>query len=190
MTDNNYIDLIRSRLKPKRFVHSLNVAAKAKALAEIFNEDPNKAYICGILHDVCKNNTDDSLLQIFDEFGIMLDDIQKNEKKLWHSIAGAEYAKHYLKIDDNEILNAIRYHTTSRENATNFEKIIYLADIISDERDFEGVDKLRQSVNEGLDFAYLQALQISIIKLVNKNRLLHSDTLDAYNQALMSGRVE
>lgn len=180
-----YIDLLEKRLNPKRFVHSLNVAKKAREMAEKFGADTEKAYLAGLLHDICKNDSKENMLQIFEEFGIMLDDVQKASFKLWHAIAGALYIEHKLGITDSELLDAVRYHTTARANATLMDKILYLADYISDERDFEGVDDLRKDLEIGLDYCYKSALKMSILDLCEIDKPIHTDTLNAYNSAVL-----
>lgn len=181
-----YVDLIKGRLREKRFIHSLNVAAKAKELAERYGADADKAYLAGLLHDVCKNDTEENMLQIFDEFGIMLDSVQKASKKLWHAIAGAAFIEHKLGIADRELLDAVRYHTTSRENATLMDKILYIADYVSSERDFDGVDDLRRDLNVSLDLCYKNALIMSVSDLCGEHRPIHADTFNAYNEVLLS----
>lgn len=181
-----YIELLQSRLNEKRFIHSMNVAKKAREMAEKFRADSEKAYFAGLLHDICKNDSKENMLQIFEEFGIMLDDVQKASFKLWHSIAGAAYIEHKLGITDRELIDSVRYHTTARANATLMDKIIYLADYISDERDFDGVDDLRRDLEVGgLDLCYKSALKMSIIELCEIDKPVHPDTLNAYNSTVL-----
>ena len=81
-----YIDLIKERLRPERYIHSMNVARCAQQLALQYGADPDQAYLAGILHDVCKNDSDGKMLQMFSEFGIILDNDQQHEEKLGHAI--------------------------------------------------------------------------------------------------------
>ncbi len=176
-----YIEILKSRLNEKRFEHSLNVAKKAREIAVRYGADENKAYLAGLLHDICKNDSEEKMLQIFDKFGIILDNVQVVSKKLWHSIAGAAYIEHFLNISDKELLDSVRYHTTSRENATLMDKIIYIADFVSDERNFDGVDELRQALDESLELCYKNALSMSINVLSSEQCPIHADTFKAYN---------
>ena len=184
---NNYIDILKSRLNVNRFYHSVCVADEAKRLAEKYGADTEKAYLAGLLHDITKNSSKEEHLQIFSQFGIMLNDIEKNAEKLWHAMSGAAYVKHILKIEDDEIISAIRYHTTAKADMTLLEKIIYLADFTSADRDYDDVSVIRQYVDESLDKAFIYALQYSICDLVNNKRRVHLDTLEAYNQAASTG---
>lgn len=178
---SKYIDYLKEHLNEHRFIHTMNVAEKSASLAKMYGADENKAYLCGLLHDICKNDSEEKMLQCFKKFGIILDDVQKCVPLLWHSIAGAVIIKEKFNINDIEIINAVRYHTTGRENMTKLDKIIYLADIISDDRDFDGVEELRKTANEDLDLAVFKCLQSSIRDILSKNRPVHIDTVKAYN---------
>ncbi|MGN0114133.1 MAG: HD domain-containing protein, partial [Acutalibacteraceae bacterium] len=86
---------------------------------------------------------------------------------------------------DYDIINAVRYHTTGRAGATMLEKIIYLADFISDERDFDGVEKIRKSVDGGLDNAMYTATRFTIEDLAAAGRPIHPDSVAAYNEVVI-----
>lgn len=181
---DEYDRLIQMCENRKRYIHSKNVAKKAVELAEKFNCDKRRAYLAGLLHDICKNETNENNLKLVQEFGIMIDEISRREQKLWHAIAGAAYIQYVLQLDDYDIINAVRYHTTGRAGASTLEKIIYLADFISDERDFDGVDKIRNSVESGLDNAMYTAAKFTIEDLAAAGRPIHPDSVAAYNEAL------
>lgn len=180
-----YLDYLKENLKEKRYIHSLNVAEECAVLAERYGYDKQKAYLCGLLHDICKNDSEEKMLQIFNKFGIILDNVQSSVNLLWHSIAGAVVVKEKFGITDTEFLNAIKYHTTGRENMTKLEKIVYLADVISADRNFEGVEKLRQTSKIDLDLAVLDSLKSCIENLTNKKQPIHLDTIKAYNSMIL-----
>lgn len=177
-----YIDYLKETLDDYRFNHSLNVADMCKKLACVNDYDVDKAYLCGLLHDVCKNDSKEKMLQIFQKFGIMLDDVQSKVFLLWHSIAGSLFIQDKFSIHDNEIINAVRFHTTGKENMTKLEKILFLADYISDDRNFEGVVELRKfAENNDLDSAIFECLKFSINELITNQKPIHIDTIKAYN---------
>ena len=178
-------EVLRQRLNEKRYYHSLCVADEAKRLAEKYGGDIEKAYLAGLLHDITKNAPEEEHLQIFKEFGIILTDIEKNAKKLWHAMSGALYVKNILGISDPEIIDAIRYHTTAKADMSLLAKILYLADFTSKDRDYEDVDVIREYVDESLGKAFVYALQYSITDLVNQSRAVHPDMVEAYNQAVL-----
>ena len=175
-------DAVRNRLSVKRFTHCQMVAKAAKRLAKIYHEDEKKAEIAGILHDIVKEKDKKSLLKIIQGEGTMLSPVEKSSPKIWHAMAGAIYCKKWLGIENEQILNAIRYHTTARKNMTTFEKIIYIADCISDDRKYREVDFERKLAKRDLDMALLFHLKLSIKLLCEKNCPIHPATLDCYNQ--------
>ena len=180
-----YKGLLKSRLKEKRYYHSLAVADEAYRLAEKYGADSGKAYLAGLLHDITKNSDADEHLNIFNTFGIILSDIEKGSEKLWHAISGAAYIKYILNIDDAEIYDAIRYHTTARGNISLLSKIIYLADFTSADRDYEDVDVIRALVDKSLDDAYFYALSYTVKELVERGNAIHPDTIAAYNETAL-----
>ena len=177
--------ILQKRLNEKRYYHSLCVADEAKRLAEKYGGDGEKSYLAGLLHDITKNAPDEEHLQIFKEFGIILSDVEQNAKKLWHAMSGALYVKNILEINDPEIIDAIRYHTTAKADMSLLAEILYLADFTSKDRDYEDVDVIREYVDESLEKAFVYALEYSITDLVNQGRAIHPDTVQAYNQAVL-----
>ncbi len=180
-------DILKSKLNEQRYYHSLCVADEAVRLAKKYGSNPDKAYIAGLLHDITKNDTEDEHLQIFNEFGIILNDIEKQAKKLWHAISGACYIKNILKIDDNEIIDTVRYHTTAKADMSLLAEILYLADFTSADRDYPDVDVIRNYVDESLEKAFIYALKYSIADLVNEGKAVHPDTVAAYNETVLFG---
>ena len=183
----DYKELLKNRLNEKRYIHSLAVADEAYRLAEKYGGNKEKCYLAGLLHDITKNATDEEHLKIFDTFGIILNDIEKNAKKLWHAMSGSAYIKYILLIDDDELIDAVRYHTTAKADMSNTALILYLADFTSADRDYEDVDKMRELVDISLNDAYIYALSYSIKDLADNGRAIHQDTLEAYNQTVLKG---
>ncbi len=178
-------ELLESRLTEKRYYHSLCVADEAKRLAEKYGADADKAYLAGLLHDVTKNSSVNEHLNIFNDSAIILTDIEQNALKLWHAISGAAYVENVLNIKDKDIISAIRYHTTARENMSLFEKVLYIADFTSKDRDYDDVEVMRNLSNESLEKAMEYALNYTIRELCDKKAAIHPDTLKAYNQLIL-----
>ncbi len=103
-------------------------------------------------------------------------------------MAGAVYVKNELGINDEEIINAIRYHTTGRKNMSLLEKVIYIADFISDDRNYNGVERMREKAAVSLESAMEEGLQFSIAELTEKLLPIHPDSIDAYNEIVMKGQ--
>lgn len=177
--------LLRERLDDYRYNHSMGVADMAKILAQKHGEDPDKAYIAGLVHDITKNEDNDKQLQIIENSGIILSLEEKKNPKLWHAISGSVYVRDELGFDD-EIVSAVRWHTTGKSGMTLLEKIIYVADFVSMERSFPGVDFMRQLAYEDLDKACLFAVDFCIPDLVKKRQVLHPDSVALYNELVMN----
>lgn len=177
-----YKEILRGRLKEKRYIHSLAVADEAKRLALKYGCDAEKAYLAGLLHDITKNTSREEQLKILDSFGIMLDGISKNSEKLWHAVSGAAYIEYVLGITDKDIINAVRYHTTAKRDMSRFEAVLYLADFTSLDRDYDDVEVMRELVNKSMESAMEYALSYTVCELVEKKSQIHPDTMDAYNQ--------
>ncbi|MEG0614484.1 MAG: bis(5'-nucleosyl)-tetraphosphatase (symmetrical) YqeK [Oscillospiraceae bacterium] len=174
--------LLQSRLTSKRFVHSLNVADEAKKLAEIWGFDEEKAYLAGLLHDISKDILKNDQKSAVENSLMNVSEIEKKSPPLLHSIAGAFYIKNTLKIDDDDLINAVRYHTVAREGMSILEKIVYMADLVSIDRTYANVEEMRKFAHSDLDLAMFEALKFSIKSVLNKGTSLPLTTVDAYNQ--------
>lgn len=189
-TDSECIEIIKGRLTEQRFIHSLNVADCARDLALKYGADPNKAYTAGILHDSCKNLESSVQLQYMLENNVTLSEYELAAPKLFHAICGRVFAEKEIGCDDEEILDAIRYHTTGRSNMTLLEKVVFIADFIGKERNYDGVEVMREKAFRSLDEAIVEGLSFTIIDLIKKERLVHPDTMGAYNAALVNMKNE
>lgn len=176
-----YINLIRERLSDYRFYHSMCVAESAVELARRFGADAEKAYIAGILHDVMKEAPAEEQLAVIEKAGMQMTALEKRNKKVYHQMSGAAYVQTELGIADKEIVGAIRYHTTARRDMGLLEKIIYLADFISADRNYDDVEIMRKKVEESMEAGMLYSMRYTIVNLVNQCKEIHPDTLEAYN---------
>lgn len=172
---------LKDNLKPSRYGHTLGVVNTAIKLAEIYGEDIKKAKIAALCHDVAKNMSYEDMEKIITEEDIDLSIDEKNSKELWHSIVAPILGKRIFKIDDEEILSAMRWHTTGKENMTNLEKIIYLSDLIEPSRNFEGLEEIRKVSYENLDLAMLKALTHTTIYLLEKGYAVDLNSIKARN---------
>lgn len=182
--------LIKGKLKESRYIHSLNVADSAKYLAEKYGCDCEKAYTSGLLHDVMKNADDEEQLSVINKAGWCLSDCEMANKKLWHAVAGAAFMKTELGIDDEEMIEAVRYHTTARENMSVLEKVIYVADFISADRDYPEVDEVRAAADESLEKAMMLGLEFCIQEIAKRRQILHPDSVNAYNEIILKNGKE
>ncbi len=181
-----YIQIIRPLMGERRFTHSVNVSKEAVRLAKKYGADVQKAAIAGVLHDITKEFDPKKQLQIIESGDIILTDVEKNTSKLWHAISGSVYIQKELGITDVDIINAVRYHTTARKGMSLLEKVIFLADFTSAERDYPDVDVIRQKADISLEEGMLYGIQFTLNKLIAQDKYLSSDAVDAYNEILLN----
>lgn len=179
-----YSDEIISLIGKKRFEHTLRVADEAEKLAKKHGVDPKKARIAGMYHDCAKIRDLDLLLATCEEYGLEITSDMHYSPKIIHSFLGAEMAKKKYGVDDEEILNAIRFHTTGRANMSMLEKVVYLADLIEPMRNFEGVERARVLSYEDIDLAMLESLNNTILFLAEKMNHIAKLTFEARNYLL------
>lgn len=179
-----YKKLIKSRMGEKRYIHSVNVAKEAVRLAKKYGADAEKAEIAGILHDITKETPPEEQLQIMLSSDIILSELERTTPKLWHSISGSVYVNKELGITDEDILNAIHYHTTGRPGMSLLEKVIFVADFTGAERDYDGVDEMRKAADISLDAAILNGVAFSISDLAKRKMAIHPDTFNLYQEML------
>ena len=143
--------VLRSRMNEHRYAHSLNVAERAVFLAKKYGADPEKAEFAGLIHDICKGIPNEEQLAIIKNAGIVLDEDTLKSPALWHSIAGAIYSEHEIGVSDKDVLNAVRYHTSGRGNMSILEKVVYMADLTSAERNYPDAEYTRNLTDYSLD---------------------------------------
>lgn len=180
MTVEQAKQLAREMLRDRRYEHTANVADAARRLAAVFGADTEKAELAAWLHDVMKHQSDEVLLKTMAGSAIMSDKQLQLKKKLWHAWAGGLYVKNTLGLPQ-EIADAVYYHTSGRADMTALEKTVFLADYISAERDFEGVDAVREAVKTGADEACRLALAQTIASLTQRGSYIEEHTIEAYN---------
>ena len=167
-----------SYLKHKRIPHVLGTEQEAIRLAERYGADVEKARVAALLHDSTKKLDLPAQLALCQHYGIQLDEMEQWALKLLHSKTGAAIARDIFGVDD-EIYNAIWYHTTGHADMTLLEKIIYIADYIEPSRDFPGVDRLRKVCYESLDAGVLLGLEMTVEEMTAMGNPVHRATLEA-----------
>lgn len=188
---NKSIEEIESWLKEnlceERYLHSLGVMEASVALAKMFNMDVEKAKITGLLHDAAKCFSNEKLLEIIHQHIPEVHDCELLNYKTLHAPVSAYLAKSQFGIEDQEILDAIRWHTLGRCNMSDFEKIIFLADKIEARtRDKEFRHQCLELLKEdkGLDKAIFKCFEATIKSLVDRRLAICHITIDVYNELL------
>lgn len=184
MTPKQCEQELAKHLSGKRFNHCRNVAEEAVRLARRYGADPEKAQIAGLLHDIMKETPGAEQLKLLDSFGIMMSTAERSNPKLWHAISGAAFLEHELGISDAGILDAVRCHTSGRKDMTRLDKVLFVADYISADRDYPGVEEMRRAAKKSLEEAMLEGIAFTVGELMEQRAFVAPGSVDAYNDAL------
>lgn len=172
---------LKENLSAKRYNHSLNVAAECRKLALKYGEDPDKAYFAGLLHDICKELPDDEQKALVENCSFTVCREELETRSLWHAVAGASFIKTEFGVEDIDILNSVRFHTVGRAGMSRLEEIVYLGDLISADRDYKDVEKMRKLSYTSLNEAMLEAFAFSVKSVIKKGGLVPICTAEGYN---------
>lgn len=162
----DYEKTLKKLLKEDRFIHSLGVRDMAVELAKIYGADEKKAEIAGLLHDNAKNL--DCQEERCHELEAEVDEVEWSNPALLHAKLGAETAKCFFGITDREITEAIKWHTVGKRGMTLLEKIIFVADLVEENRTYPDAANLRELAKKDLDAAFLKCVRATVE--VNKSR--------------------
>ncbi len=184
MTFSEITAQLKNMLSPSRFTHSLKVMKASIELAEKYGENVEKAALAGLVHDCAKNIKSEDILFLCDKYGIIADDIMKKNTTLLHGMVGSFLARELFGIEDPRILEAIADHTMGRAGMDTLGKIIFVADYIEEERDFDGVEEIREAAEESLEKAIVKGIDTTILHILKKGDLLHPQTIATRNWAL------
>ena len=176
-----FLEILKKRLTPQRLYHSICVAEQAKHLAGIFGGDTEKSYTAGLIHDIMRYEPPEKMIEMIESDGQTLTESEKNITVTLHAVAGEVYLRKELGVADEEILSAVRYHTTGKEDMSLLEKIIYVADLTSEDREYSDVKEVRELAEKSLDKTCLRGLSFTIEDNARKCRPIHIDTVKAYN---------
>ena len=170
-------DYVKVRVTEKRYKHIQGVIETATALAETHGADVEKAHIAACFHDACKNLDIEEMNMLIEMYEIGSSYI--DNPQLAHSKLAAAIIKDKFKVYDDDIVNAISYHTTGREGMSLLEKIIYVADATEPNRTYEDAKRLNTLAHYDLDKACYEVAVWTIKKLEKLDRYLDEDTVKA-----------
>ena len=170
---------ILSLVKPKRLRHIANVAVRALNIARREGLPYENVYLSAILHDIAKYQVDNKEYSIFYENGVEI----KVPYPVAHAYLGKEIAEKEFGIKDSEILDAIKYHTSGRANMTKLEKLIYVADMLEEDRNYDGVNRLRELYYKDFEKCFIECIKGSykLLKQKSISGEIFYETINAYN---------
>lgn len=169
-------------LEPKRYEHTLGVAYTAASLAMVHDADVEKALIAGMLHDCAKCMPFHKQIAVCEKHNVSLSEVERTENSpLLHAKAGSTLARTEYGITDDDILNAISYHTTGRPDMSTLEKIIYIADYIEPGRKtLPNLSRVRKIAYQNLDDTMRQILNDTLEHLKEKGGSIDPMTKETY----------
>ena len=171
--ETKYIAEVKKLLTEKRYKHTANVVVAGLKKAAELNLNREDVFTACTLHDVAK------YLDKSDYVGANID--KDIPKPVVHAFLGAYYAEKILKIENKDIINAIKYHTSGRANMSDLEKLVFVADMVEEGRCYEGVDKLRKLYEEDFNKCFIECLKEEMLHLKNKGGEIYKKTIEAYD---------
>lgn len=175
------LEKVQVQMSAKRFRHVLGVEQAAIQLAEKYQASTEKASIAALTHDYAKERSDAEFEKVIREQGFDLDLLNWGNQ-IWHGLVGAYFVQHELGIENQEILQAIRLHTTGAAEMSLLDKIIYVADYIEPGRDFPRVEEARKIAVENLNQAVAFETKQTLAHLIQKEVPVFPKTIETYNK--------
>lgn len=178
---------VKSVLSEYRYIHSLGVAKKAVELAKIYGVQEEIAKKVGIAHDIAKEMTDEEMIEYAKANNIRIDEIETVKPSLLHGKIGADIAAKKFGFTQ-DMINAIKWHTTGRKNMSMLEKIIYVADKTEENRRGTrfNLEKSRELSTKNIDETLIFLMNEFITYNVKNEWLIHPETIKARNDLILN----
>lgn len=189
LTREELIERLKEALSKGRFAHVCRVEKTAIQLARQNGVDTEKASVAGLCHDYAKQRPDEDFIKIIHQKKLN-PALLNYGNAIWHGIVGAEMVKEELGVHDEDILNAIRQHTTGSDYMTKLAQVIYMADYIEPGRDFPGVAEARRITNENLGAGVAYQTKHTLEYLIENGMPVYPKTITTYNAWVPKYRKE
>ena len=177
-------DLVKGRLSEKRYQHTLNVKKMAVKLARRYGVQEEKAALAALLHDAAKEIPKEEMKALMAQYPQYAEGGESRPVPVWHGVCAAILARTEWGVPDEAVLSAIACHTAGKPGMTKLDKVVYLADMTSKERDWPGVNKLRKLEMKDLDAAMLAALKQTNDFVLSQGKPLDPMSKAAYDDIL------
>lgn len=181
LSRDELVAMVEKSMSQKRFKHVLGVEEMALSLAKLNGESLEKASIAALAHDYAKERPDEEMQKLIREKQFDLE-LLRFGNQIWHGIVGAYLVQQELSVTDEDILTAIRLHTTGAKEMSLLAKIIYVADYVEVGRSFPGVEQSRQLALSDLDAAVAYETEHTLLHLIKQKALIYPKTIETYNQ--------
>ena len=171
---------IKEKLSENRYIHSIGVMKKAEELAKFSGLDGKKARLIGLAHDIAKQMPLVEIKEYISKYNVELDEIEKANIELAHAKIGADIVKRKYNFDE-QMVNAVKYHTTGHPSMDMMAKIIFMADKVEENRDYEDIEERRKLTLENIDKAIIETINYTTIESINRGKMIHTDSIDTRN---------
>lgn len=181
LQNNPYTKKLKKHLSHKRYDHTIRVARTAYGLAKVYGYNTKKVLVAALLHDCAKNLTEKKQLHICEKHHFRLSKAEQENTDLLHAKVGALLAKEVYSVDEADVLNAIKYHTTGRPKMSVTEKILFISDYIEPHRDHEGhLSEIRAMAGRDLDKTMYLILDDTLTYLKKKSKVNDPTTKETF----------
>lgn len=177
-TDRDKLErFMKDHLKDSRYIHSLGVEKMAMELASLYGADVEKAAFAGRYHDIAKNFDQDESDELIRVYGV--DSRYLGNRALAHSKIAAAILERDFGVTDEDILNAVRSHTTGRVGMSLLEEIVYVSDAIEENRNYPELKDLQDEAHKNLDLVCWHIMNFAVEMILEKGRELDPETIEA-----------
>lgn len=177
-------EIVKKRLSEKRFYHSVCVKERCRELAEQYGVDVTKAELVGIAHDIAKEMNEDEQNKFIEENNLEIDSIEKENRGLLHAKIGAKICENEFNFS-KDMVEAVKYHTTGKENMDMLAKILFIADATGKDRKWSDLQYAVDLSKKDIDETMLYILNLNIKDIVDKNKIMHIDAVKARNEYIL-----
>lgn len=182
MYDVNKIkEIVKDNLSNYRYEHCLLTAEEAKKLAKVYGVDGEKAYLAGILHDFAKEFNRNENMKWIKKGNLSKDILCDEYVKIAHSYIGAIAIKELFEVDD-QICNAVKYHTIGNVKMCLFDKIVFISDKIGRNDKSKFIENLKKKAYKNIDEALIFYFKNQKEKFKKNGKKLHPDTIELLNK--------
>ncbi|RCW65299.1 bis(5'-nucleosyl)-tetraphosphatase (symmetrical) YqeK [Saliterribacillus persicus] len=183
MNKDKALKIVKEQLTLERYDHTKRVLETALSLNQQLGLENSQIELAAIFHDYAKYRDKNELKKMIIDNELPTD-LLEHHSELWHGPAGALLVSKEVCIKDQEVLSAIRWHTTGTRNMSELEKLIFIADYIEPYRNFSGVEEVRGAARVDIDRACWLAARNTIEFLLSKQQMIYPDTLHLYNEGV------
>jgi predicted HD superfamily hydrolase involved in NAD metabolism len=183
-------ELVKARLADavgmQTLTHVMRTANVARELAALHGVDPERAEITALMHDIADPLSESELITLAERYGIPVTLTEARVPRLLHAPVGAEILREEWGIDDEEMLDAVRYHVTGAPVMSALVKIVFVADKIEPDRDrhYSGLNAIRAIARTNLDEAVLRLYGWRVSALVDAGQPVHEQLVSARNSLI------